>query len=160
MLYYLLYQIIFKQQNAAGSESYFFKGLNVFQYVTFRTAWATITALLISLLLGGRVIDKLAALKVGQEIREELSEEHHAKRGTPTMGGVLIIGAVFISTILWARLDSLYLWLALGATICFGGVGFVDDYIKIVKKRSQGLTGIQKLVGQLVVAIIIWGILW
>nr|MBA2606877.1 phospho-N-acetylmuramoyl-pentapeptide-transferase [Acidobacteriota bacterium] len=144
MLYYLLYQIIFQQYGRSG-ESYFFKGLNVFQYVTFRTALATITALLISLLFGGKVIRKLAALNIGQEIREELSAEHHAKKGTPTMGGILILGAVFLSTILWARLDSLYLWLALGATTAFGVVGFLDDYIKIVKKRSKGLTGKQKL---------------
>ncbi|HEX8287991.1 MAG TPA: phospho-N-acetylmuramoyl-pentapeptide-transferase [Pyrinomonadaceae bacterium] len=160
MLYYLLYQIIFKQYGAT-SESYFFKGLNVIQYVTFRTAWATITALLISLLFGGRVIRKLDELKVGQEIREELSAEHHAKKGTPTMGGVLILGAVILSTILWARLDSLYLWLALGATVSFGVIGFWDDYIKIVKKRSLGLTGKQKLLGQLITALIVWGcLLW
>ncbi len=160
MLYYLLYQIIYRQYGA-GSESYYvFKGLNVIQYLTFRTAWATITALLISLIFGGKVIKKLAALKVGQEIREELSEEHHAKKGTPTMGGVLILGAVFLSTLLWARLDSLYLWLALGATMCFGAVGFVDDYIKIVKKRSEGLTETQKILGQLVIAIGVWTVLW
>ncbi len=159
MLYYLLYQIIFKQYGAA-SESYFFKGLNVIQYVTFRTAWATITALLISLLFGGKVIRKLSELKVGQEIREELSAEHHAKKGTPTMGGVLILGAVFLSTLLWARLDSLYLWLALGATTAFGVIGFWDDYIKIVKKRSLGLTGWQKILGQLLTAIIVWGCLY
>ena len=159
MLYYFLYQLIFKQYGAT-SESYFFKGLNVIQYVTFRTAWATITALLISLLFGGKVIQKLSDLKVGQEIREELSAEHHAKKGTPTMGGVLILGAVFLSTILWARLDSLYLWLALGATISFGIIGFWDDYIKIIKKRSLGLTGKQKLLGQLITAIIVWGCLY
>jgi phospho-N-acetylmuramoyl-pentapeptide-transferase len=159
MLYYLLYQIIFKQYGAA-SESYIFKGLNVIQYVTFRTAWATITALLISLLFGGKVIKKLSALKVGQEIREELSHEHQAKKGTPTMGGVLILGAVFLSTMLWARLDSLYLWLALGATISFGVIGFWDDYIKIVKKRSLGLTGWQKILGQLITALIVWGCLY
>ncbi|CAN5866225.1 phospho-N-acetylmuramoyl-pentapeptide-transferase [soil metagenome] len=159
MLYYLLYQIIFKQYGAA-SESYIFKGLNVIQYVTFRTAWATITALLISLLFGGKVIKKLSALKVGQEIREELSHEHQAKKGTPTMGGVLILVAVFLSTMLWARLDSLYLWLALGATVSFGVIGFWDDYIKIVKKRSLGLTGKQKLLGQLITALIVWGCLY
>ena len=160
MLHYFLYQLIFRQYGAA-SESIFYKGLNVIQYVTFRTAWATITALLISLLLGGRVIKKLDELKFGQEIREELSEEHQAKKGTPTMGGVLILGAVFTSTILWARLDSLYLWLALGATIAFGIIGFWDDYIKIVKKRSLGLTGKQKLLGQLLVALVVWGsLLW
>ncbi|HBE81524.1 MAG TPA: phospho-N-acetylmuramoyl-pentapeptide-transferase, partial [Blastocatellia bacterium] len=143
MLYYVLYQLIFRQYGA-GSESYFFKGLNVFQYVTFRTAWATITALLISLFLGKTVIRKLDALKVGQEIREELSPEHQAKKGTPTMGGILIIGSVFLSTLLWARLDNLFLWLALIATTLFAAVGFADDYIKIVKKRSLGLTGKQK----------------
>ncbi|CAN5795822.1 phospho-N-acetylmuramoyl-pentapeptide-transferase [soil metagenome] len=159
MLYYFLYQLIYKQYGAA-SDSLFYKGLNVFQYVTFRTAWATITALLISLLFGGKVIEKIIALNIGQEIREELSLEHQEKKGTPTMGGVLILGSVIISTALWARLDSLYLWLALGATISFGLIGFVDDYIKIVKKRSLGLTGKQKLLGQLITAIIIWGCLY
>lgn len=159
MLYYVLYQLIFRQYGA-GSESYFFKGLNVFQYVTFRTAWATITALLISLFLGKTVIRKLDALKVGQEIREELSPEHQAKKGTPTMGGILIIGAVFLSTLLWARLDNLFLWLALIATTLFAAVGFADDYIKIVKKRSLGLTGKQKLAGQLLTAVGIWAVLF
>jgi len=159
MLYYLFYQLIFRQYGAA-SDSYLYKGLNVFQYVTFRTAWATITALLISLLFGGRVIRKLAELKFGQEIREEGPASHQAKKGTPTMGGVLIIGSVFLSTILWARLDSLYLWLALGATTLFAAVGFADDYIKIVKKRSLGLTGKQKLAGQLATAVAVWAVLY
>ncbi len=159
MLYYFLYQLIFKQYGGAG-ESVFYKGLNVIQYVTFRTAWATITALLISLLFGGKVIKKLQQMKIGQEIREELSEEHQAKKGTPTMGGVLILGSVFLSTILWARLDSLYLWLALAATSAFGIIGFVDDYIKVVKRRSEGLTERQKLVGQLITALIVWACLY
>lgn len=159
MFYYILYQLLFKQY-AAATDSWFYKGLNVFQYVTFRTAWATITALLITLLFGGKVIKKISELNIGQEIREELSSEHQAKKGTPTMGGVLILGSVFISTILWARLDSLYLWLALGATTSFGIIGFLDDYIKIVKKRSLGLTGKQKLLGQLITAVIVWGALY
>lgn len=159
MLYYLLYQILF-QDYGRTSDSYLFKGFNVIQYVTFRTAMAAITSLLISLLLGGKVIRKLAALKYGQEIREELSAEHQAKKGTPTMGGVLILGAVFVSTVLWARLDSLYLWIAVIATVLFGLIGFADDYIKIVKKRSLGLTERQKLVGQLAVALAVWGVLW
>jgi len=99
-------------------------------------------------------------LKIGQEIREELSEEHQAKKGTPTMGGVLILGSVFISTVLWARLDSLYLWLALIATTAFGVIGFIDDYIKIAKKRSEGLTEWQKILGQLITAVIVWGCLY
>lgn len=158
MLYYLLYQVIF-QEYGRNSESYIFKGLNVIQYVTFRTALSAITALLISLLLGGNVIRRLRALKVGQEIREELSADHQAKKGTPTMGGVLIIGAVILSTLLWARLDSLYLWIALIATTLFAAVGFADDYIKIIKKRSLGLTGKQKLIFQLAVAAGVWAVL-
>ncbi|HEX6279961.1 MAG TPA: phospho-N-acetylmuramoyl-pentapeptide-transferase [Pyrinomonadaceae bacterium] len=159
MLYYFLYQLIFRQYGAT-SESWFYKGLNVFQYVTFRTAWATITALLITLFFGKKVIKKLADMKFGQEIREELSAEHQAKRGTPTMGGILILGSVFLSTLLWARLDSVFLWLALGATTLFGLVGFADDWIKIVKKRSLGLTGKQKLAGQLLTAAAVWAVLY
>ena len=121
---------------------------------------AAITSLLVSLLLGGKVIRKLADLKFGQEIREEGPASHQEKRGTPTMGGVLIIGSVFLSTILWARLDSLYLWIALGATTLFAAVGFADDWIKIVKKRSLGLTGKQKLAGQLVTALLVFGVLY
>ncbi len=159
MLYHLLYELIFKAYGGTN-ESFLLKGLNVFQYVTFRTAWATITALLISLLLGGKVIKKLKALEVGQEIREELSAEHQAKKGTPTMGGVLVLLAVFVSTLLWARLDSIYLWLAVISTLAFGAIGFVDDYIKIVKKRSLGLTERQKLILQLATAVFVWGVLY
>jgi phospho-N-acetylmuramoyl-pentapeptide-transferase len=162
MLYYFLYKLIYQSQCAEGTPcpSYFVKALNVFQYVTFRTALATIIALLISLLFGGKVIKKLANLGVGQEIREELSAEHQAKKGTPTMGGILILGAVFVATILCARLDGLYLWLTLIATTLFGLVGFADDYIKIVKKRSEGLTERQKLAGQIAVSVGVWGVLW
>jgi phospho-N-acetylmuramoyl-pentapeptide-transferase len=159
MLYYLLYQVIY-QDYGRFSESWIFRGFNVIQYVTFRTGLAAITALLISLFVGGKVIKKLADLKFGQEIREEGPASHHAKRGTPTMGGVLIIGSVIVSTLLWARLDSLYLWIALVATTGFAAIGFADDYIKIVKKRSLGLTGKQKLAGQLLVAAAVWVVLW
>ena len=159
MLYHIFFEWMFKTFGVGG-ESIFYKGFNVFQYVTFRTTWATITALLISLLLGGPVIRKLKKLKIGQEIREELSQEHQEKKGTPTMGGVLILGAVFISTMLWARLDSLYMWLAVAATASFGLIGFLDDYIKIVKKRSLGLTGRQKLLGQLATTVVVWGFMF
>ena len=160
MLYYLLYQIIYQEYGRGGTDSWIFKGLNVVQYVTFRTALSAITALLVSLLLGGKVIRKLSALKFGQEIREELSAEHQAKKGTPTMGGVLILGSVFVATILWARLDSLYLWITVAATALFGAVGFADDWIKIVKKRSLGLTERQKLLGQVLIALGVWVVLW
>lgn len=160
MLYYLLYELLYRHYGAAPDAPYFYKVLNVFQYLTFRTAWATITALVISLVFGKKVIQKLADLKFGQEIREEGPASHHEKKGTPTMGGILIIGSVFISTLLWARLDNLFLWLALGATTLFAAVGFADDYIKIVKKRSLGLTGRQKLAGQLVTALAVWAVLY
>jgi len=160
MLYYLLFRFLYQTYGTAQDSPYFYKVLNVFQYVTFRTAMATVTALLISLLFGSRVIEKLAEMKFGQEIREEGPASQKEKRGTPTMGGILIIGSVFLSTILWARLDSLYLWLALGATTLFAAVGFADDYIKIVKKRSLGLTGKQKLLGQLITAVAVWAVLY
>ena len=160
MLYYVLYQLLFRQYGSSSDSSIVFKGLNVIQYVTFRTALSAVTALLVSLLFGSKVIKKLADMKFGQEIREEGPASHQEKRGTPTMGGVLILGSIFLSTILWARLDSLYLWIALVATMLFGAVGFADDYIKIVKKRSLGLTGRQKLLGQIIVAIGVWAVLW
>src|ERR1700749_3977991 len=112
MIYYIVYEWLFKWLTASGyGDSLFVKALNVFQYLTFRTAYATITALLISLVFGRRGIEALRRLKVGQEIREEGPQAHQAKRGTPTMGGVLVIGSVLISTLLWARLSSLYVWL-------------------------------------------------
>ena len=161
MLYYFLYKLIYLENCPEGAcNSVFLKGLNVFQYVTFRTALATIVALLVSLLLGDTIIKKLAELKFGQEIREEGPQSHYEKKGTPTMGGVLILGSVFISTILCARLDSLYLWIAFAATTLFGLIGFADDYIKVAKKRSLGLTGKQKLFGQLIVAIGVWATLY
>ena len=161
MIYHIFYEWLFKWLTASGyGESYFVKALNVFQYLTFRTAYATITALLISLVFGGRVIEALRRLKVGQEIREEGPQAHQAKRGTPTMGGVLIIGSVLISTLLWARLSSLYVWIILVATTGFAVIGFIDDYQKVAKKQSLGLTARKKLVGQLAIALGVWGALY
>ncbi|HEX8268021.1 MAG TPA: phospho-N-acetylmuramoyl-pentapeptide-transferase [Pyrinomonadaceae bacterium] len=160
MLYHLLYELFFLGASEAARQSAFVKLLNVFQYVTFRTAYSTITALLLVLFFGKPVIGYLRRLKFGQEIREEGPASHQEKKGTPTMGGVLILAAVVISTLLWARLDKLYVWLAIIATLIFGLIGYADDYIKVVKKRSLGLTGKQKLAGQLVAALIVWGALW
>src|SRR5437764_15100133 len=116
MIYYILYEWLFKTLSATGGgESYFVKALNVFQYVTFRTAYGAVTALLISLVFGGRVIKYLRRLNVGQEIREEEPQAHHDKRGTPTMGGVLIIGAVLISKQLWTERSSRYCCISLDA---------------------------------------------
>ena len=146
MIYYIFYELIFGHFKDRWP---FVRALNVFQYVTFRTAWAAITALLISLLFGRYAINALKSWNIGQQIREEGPQAHIAKRDTPTMGGLLIIGSVVISTLLWARLSSFYVWIIVLATMAFGAVGFADDYIKLVKRRSLGLTGRQKLALQL-----------
>jgi len=158
MIYYVFYELIFG--HFKDKEWYLVKALNVFQYVTFRTAYASITALLLSLLFGGKLIERLRRWNVGQQIREEGPQAHMAKRGTPTMGGVLIVGSVIISTLLWARLSSVYVWTVVIATIAFGAIGFADDYLKMAKRRSLGLTGRQKLLGQLVIAIGVWLVLF
>jgi phospho-N-acetylmuramoyl-pentapeptide-transferase len=158
MVYYFLYELLYN--HFKDGESYLIKALNVFQYVTFRTAYATITALLISLLFGGRFIEALRKWNVGQQIREEGPQAHMAKRGTPTMGGVLIVGSVVISTLLWARLTSLYVWTTIIAMVLFAAIGFADDYRKMARQKSLGLTGRQKLLGQLLVAAGVWVVLY
>ncbi|HWN09452.1 MAG TPA: phospho-N-acetylmuramoyl-pentapeptide-transferase [Pyrinomonadaceae bacterium] len=158
MIYYVFYELIFN--HFKDKEWYLVKALNVFQYVTFRTAYASITALLLSLLFGGKLIRRLRTWNVGQQIREEGPQGHMAKRGTPTMGGVLIVGSVIISTLLWARLSSVYVWTVVIATLAFGAIGFADDYLKMAKRRSLGLTGKQKLLGQLLIAVGVWAVLF
>jgi phospho-N-acetylmuramoyl-pentapeptide-transferase len=158
MIYYFLYELVYN--HFREKDWYLIKALNVFQYVTFRTAYATITALLISLFFGGTLIEALRRWNVGQQIREEGPQAHMVKRGTPTMGGVLIVGSVLISTLLWARLSSIYVWTAMIATLLFAAIGFVDDYSKMAKQRSLGLTGRQKLLAQLLVAVGVWAMLF
>jgi phospho-N-acetylmuramoyl-pentapeptide-transferase len=154
MIYYLLYELIYGRLK--DQDWYLVKALNVFQYVTFRTAYASVTAMLISLLFGRRLIEALKKWDIGQQIREEGPQAHIAKQHTPTMGGLLIIASVIISTLLWARLNGLYIWITILATLGFGAVGFADDYIKLVKRRSLGLTGRQKLAFQLIIAVAVW----
>src|SRR5947209_19628568 len=115
MIYYIFYEWLYNRYGGGGS--YLVKALNVFQYVTFRTAYASVTALLISLVFGRRVIQVLKDWNVGQQIREEGPQAHIAKRGTPTMGGVLIVASVMISTLLWAKLSSLYVWIVVLAML-------------------------------------------
>lgn len=158
MIYYVLYELLYN--HFKEKDWFLIKALNVFQYVTFRTAYASITALLLSLVFGGRLIRALKTWNVGQQIREEGPQGHKAKHGTPTMGGVLIIGSVVISTLLWAKPSSVYVWTVVIATLLFGGIGFADDYYKMAKQRSLGLTGKQKLLGQLVIALLVWTVLF
>ncbi|MEP6919653.1 MAG: phospho-N-acetylmuramoyl-pentapeptide-transferase [bacterium] len=158
MIYYFLYELLYG--HFKEKDWFLIKALNVFQYVTFRTAYASITALLLSLLFGGQLIKALRSWNVGQQIREEGPQGHMAKRGTPTMGGVLIVGSVVISTILWARLSNVYIWTVIIATLLFATIGFLDDYAKMAKQRSLGLTGRQKLIYQLMIAIAVWVVLF
>jgi phospho-N-acetylmuramoyl-pentapeptide-transferase len=157
MIYYIFYELVFGHFKDRWSVV---KALNVFQYVTFRTAYATVTALLISLVFGRRVINGLRDWNIGQQIREEGPQAHIAKRDTPTMGGLLLIASVVFSTLLWARLSSVYVWIIIFATLAFGAVGFADDYLKLVKRRSLGLTGRQKLTFQLFIACGVWIVLF
>jgi phospho-N-acetylmuramoyl-pentapeptide-transferase len=137
----------------------YWTGFNVFKYLTFRTAMASLTALLISLIFGPAIIRWLKKLNFGQYIRKEHVESLYDitkhKQGTPTMGGVLIIVSIAISTILWADILNIYVLMTLGAFIFLGAVGFADDYIKVVKKRNLGLTAGAKFLSQVLLALII-----
>jgi phospho-N-acetylmuramoyl-pentapeptide-transferase len=144
MIYYFLYPLHTS-----------FSALNVFRYITFRTIYASLTAFVICFLLGPWVIRKLSFMQVGQYIREDGPQSHHKKAGTPTMGGTLIIGSVAASTILWADLSNQLVWITLLVLLGFGTVGFVDDYLMQVKKRSKGLTAKGKLALQTALALMI-----
>jgi phospho-N-acetylmuramoyl-pentapeptide-transferase len=137
-----------------------FIGFNVFLYVTFRAIAAAVTAFLLTLIFGNFIIRILIALKLGQPIRgaaevHRLAELHGGKQGTPTMGGVLVIGSVFVSSLLWARLDNRFVWLVLFCMVYLGALGFADDYLKVTKKKSDGISGRIKLVFQIALALIV-----
>jgi phospho-N-acetylmuramoyl-pentapeptide-transferase len=129
-----------------------FSVFNVFRYVTFRTAYAALTALLISLLVAPRLIRMLQERQIGQVIREEGPQSHYSKAGTPTMGGVLILGAMLISTLLWADLTALTVWVVVLGTLAFGAVGFWDDYLKLARRHNRGFLAKYKFSVELVLA--------
>ncbi len=145
MFYYLFFQKLFT----------FFSALRIFQYITFRAIYATITALFICLALGPFVIRRLQLLKFGQIISDDGPKRHLSKAGTPTMGGLLILVAVFISTVLWARLNTSLTFVVLFALVWFGGLGFLDDLLKITRGQSLGLRGWHKMFWQAVGAFFI-----
>src|SRR5256885_9794260 len=122
--------------------------VNLFNYIPFRAAGATVTALLLAFVIGPWIIARLRTLRVGQVIRAEGPASHQGKRGTPTMGGLIIILATVVPTLLWARLDSRYVIVTVVAMLWMGLIGFLDDYLKIVRGQSQGLVARWKLVGQ------------
>jgi phospho-N-acetylmuramoyl-pentapeptide-transferase len=126
---------------------------NVARYITFRTAAASITALIISLVLGPWLIRRLREFQIGQVIRQEGPQSHHSKAGTPTMGGLLILAAALGPTLLWADLTNVYIWIALGSTTGFGVIGFFDDYLKVTRRSSGGLRPRYKLGLQFIFAM-------
>jgi phospho-N-acetylmuramoyl-pentapeptide-transferase len=132
-----------------------FSLFNIFRYITFRAIYATVTALLIALVFGPSVIRRLQRLKIGQQIRDDGPQEHLSKAGTPTMGGLLIIIAVLISILLWARFDHPHILVLAFSLIWFGGLGFLDDYQKINKQQSLGLRGWHKIIFQTIGALAI-----
>ena len=135
--------------------------LNVFRYITFRTAGASVTALALSLALGPVLIRRLREFQIGQVIRQDGPQTHRAKAGTPTMGGLLIMAASLVPTLLWADLTNPFVWIAVIATAAFGAVGFADDYLKIVRRSHHGLwprykMGWQIVIGACVGLALIW----
>jgi phospho-N-acetylmuramoyl-pentapeptide-transferase len=139
--------------------------LRVFRYISFRALMAALTALLLSLIIGPWIIRKLTELKIGQPIRtaeevHRLHELHRQKKGIPTMGGVLIMLAVIVGSGLWARPDSMYVGLSVGSMLLLGAIGFRDDYLKVVRKQSKGLSARSKVVGQLLVSLGVGAVLY
>jgi phospho-N-acetylmuramoyl-pentapeptide-transferase len=142
MLYHLLFAL--REQLSV---------LNVTRYITFRTAVATLTALFLVLVLGPWVIERLRRLQIGQHIRDTGPEGHHAKAGTPTMGGVLILVGILVPTLLWADLTNINVLIVIASTLAFGAIGFADDYISTVRKQSLGLRPRQKIAAQFAVGL-------
>jgi len=152
MLYYLLYPL----HNIISA-------FNIFRYITFRAAMAALTAFLISLIFGPVLIKKLKKLKIGENIRKEdsarLHELHRSKQDTPTMGGILVLAAILSSTLLWADIFNKYIIIVLFSTLWLGVTGFIDDYLKQIKKKSKGLTATAKFTSQIVLGLILGSIL-
>jgi phospho-N-acetylmuramoyl-pentapeptide-transferase len=147
MLYHLLFPL-----------KKYWSVLNLFQYITFRAAFAAITALIISFIIGPWIIRKLEQYQIGEQIRITGPESHQKKQGTPTMGGVLILCAILLPTLLFAKLDNVYIQIILLATVWMGLIGFLDDYLKVIKKMKRGLVARYKLAGQVILgsAISLW----
>ncbi|MEE9235516.1 MAG: phospho-N-acetylmuramoyl-pentapeptide-transferase [Candidatus Acidoferrales bacterium] len=148
MLYHILYEWL---QPYIGP-------FNVFRYITVRTAFASLTAMLLMLLLGPWLIRRLKQFQVGQIIRQEIPV-HQSKAGTPTMGGLLLLIAIVVPAVLWTNLTNPFLWLVLFSLLAYGAIGFADDYLKTIKRRSMGLRARTKFALQVLIAVIIAGVL-
>jgi phospho-N-acetylmuramoyl-pentapeptide-transferase len=145
LLYWLLYVKLFP----------FFSPFRIFRYLTFRTAFASLTALATGLIVGPAVIRSLREFQIGQYIREEGPQAHQKKAGTPTMGGVLIVISTLVPTLLWADLSNIYVWITVLSTIAFASIGFADDYLKVIHHRNLGLTGKTKLMLQILTSLVV-----
>jgi len=133
----------------------YFTPLNVFQYLSFRGAYAALTTLLICFIFGPRIIEALKRLKIGQAIREDGPATHLSKDGTPTMGGIFVLLSILIAMLFWTDFGNTRVWLIMGALVAFGLIGFLDDYLKVTKHNSDGLPAWAKLIGQFVVALVV-----
>ena len=149
MLYHLLFPL----------KSYF-SGFNVFRYITFRSAAAAILALFISFYIGPKVIRFLRAKQIGEEMEGDGPESHLIKSGTPTFGGIIILASIVIPTLLFARLNTMFTWIILVATVFMACIGFLDDYLKVIKKYPKGLIGRYKLAGQITLGLFIGLFIW
>ncbi|TRZ71072.1 MAG: phospho-N-acetylmuramoyl-pentapeptide-transferase, partial [Bacteroidetes bacterium] len=146
MLYYLFIWL---------HEAFDFPGAGVFQYISFRAALALITSLFISMIIGKRLIRYLRRKQVGETIRDLGLEGQTAKQGTPTMGGLIILAAILVPTLLLAKLHNIYIFLILVSTVWLGTIGFLDDYIKVFRKDKKGLAGKFKIIGQIGLGLIV-----
>ena len=146
MLYYLFDYL---------QETYNFPGAGVFQYISFRSAMAVITSLLVSMVFGGRIINRIREKQIGEQVRELGLEGERQKKGTPTMGGLIIISAILIPTLLFTKLDNIYIIIMIISTLWMGIIGFIDDYIKVYRKDKKGLAGRFKILGQVGLGIIV-----
>src|ERR1700732_4761834 len=145
MLYWLFYEKLF----------HLYTPFRVFQYVTFRTAMSSLTALAMSIFLGPWLIGQLREFQIGQHIREDGPKSHQKKAGTPTMGGLLICFSIVVPTLLWANLQVPAVWVALAGLVSFGAIGFWDDYTKVTRKRNLGLSGRRKFAFQIAAALLV-----
>jgi len=146
MLYYLFNWL---------DKAFDFPGAGVFQYISFRAAMSVITSLIIMLILGKPFIKWLKKKQIGETVRNLGLEGQKEKEGTPTMGGLLILAAIIIPTLLFAKLDNIYVLIMLGTTVWLGLIGFLDDYIKVFKKHKEGLRGKYKVIGQVVLGLVV-----
>ena len=150
MLYYL-----FNYLNELG-----LPGAGVFDYISFRSAMAVVASLVISMLFGNRIINLLRNQQIGESIRDLGLEGQKEKEGTPTMGGLIILASIIIPTLLFAKLDNIYIIIMLVSTVMLGAIGFIDDYIKVFKKNKKGLAGKFKIIGQIIVGIFVGSVLY